>query len=57
MAPYQVFLKVINSRMNGCLKAAVNTEIPLVIIVLDTKSQNIPEVVVVRGGAGGVLGS
>jgi hypothetical protein len=27
-----------------------------VIIVLDTKSQNIPEVVVVRRGAGGVLG-
>ncbi len=27
-----------------------------IIIVLDTKSQNIPEVVVVRRGAGGVLG-
>ncbi len=28
----------------------------LIIDVLDTKSQNIPEVVVVRRGAGGVLG-
>jgi hypothetical protein len=27
-----------------------------IIIVLDTKSQNIPEVVVVRRGAGGILG-
>ncbi len=28
-----------------------------IVTVLDTKSQNIPEVVVVRRGAGGVLGS
>jgi hypothetical protein len=29
---------------------------PLGLLVLDTKSQNIPEVVVVRRGAGGTLG-
>jgi hypothetical protein len=35
---------------------AISADNHLFMVVLDIKSQNIPEVVVVRRGAGGILG-
>ncbi len=55
----ELFVVVVASLLHGPLRVDLvhaERKINCTRVVLDTKSQNIPEVVVVRRGAGGVRG-